>query len=76
MRPVMYFVSAVADHWEVRCRAAPEGPDYPDRGAAVAAATQAARVLWEQQQVATEVLVDGGDGHWVKAAGFGELLSR
>jgi hypothetical protein len=39
-------------------------------------ATRRARGLWEQQLVATEVLVDGDDGSWVKVAAFGEVLSR
>lgn len=75
MRPVMYFVSGIGDHWEVRCRADPGHPDYPDRATAVEEATRRARGLWEQQLVATEVLVDGDDGSWVKVATFGEVLS-
>jgi len=31
--------------------------------------------LWERQQVATEVLVDGDDGSWIKVAAFGETFS-
>ena len=75
MRPVMYFVSGIGDHWEVRCRADPGHPDYADRATAVDAATRRARALWERQLVATEVLVDGDDGGWVKVAAFGEVLS-
>jgi len=75
MRPVMYFVSGIGDHWEVRCRADPGHPDYIDRAAALEAATRQARILWERQQVATEVLVDGDDGSWIKVAAFGETFS-
>jgi hypothetical protein len=75
MRPIMYFVSGIGDHREVRCRIDPGHPDYPDRAAALDAATRAARQLWERQLVAAEVLVDGDDGSWVKVAAFGEVLS-
>ena len=75
MRPVMFFVSPIGDHWEVRCRADPAHPDYADRAAALEAAIRNARRLWEQQQVATEVLLDGDDGGWVKVAAFGQVLS-
>ena len=74
MRPVMYFVSRVGDHWEIRCRTAPGVRDFADRASALAEARRAAAALWEGQQVASEVLVDDEDGHWHKVAAFGELL--
>lgn len=71
----MFFVSPIGDHWEVRCRADPAHPDYADRAEALEAATRHARLLWERQQVATEVLLDGDDGGWIKVAAFGQMLS-
>lgn len=74
MRPVMYFVSRVGDHWEIRCRSDPRHGDFGDRGEAIAAARRAAETLWKGQQVASEVMVDDEDGRWHKVAAYGDLL--
>ena len=74
MRPVMYFVSRVGDHWEIRCRSDPQPGDHVDRSSALAAARRAAEALWTGQHVASEVLVDDEDGRWHKVAAYGELL--
>ncbi|HSR65925.1 MAG TPA: DUF2188 domain-containing protein [Xanthomonadaceae bacterium] len=74
MRPVMYFVSRVGDHWEIRCRSDPRAGDFADRAEAIAAARQAAGALWKAQQVASEVFVDDEDGRWHKVATYGDLL--
>jgi hypothetical protein len=74
MRPVMYFVSRVGNHWEVRCRLEPATREYRDREAALAAARRAASALWEGQLVATEVMLDDEDGRWHKVAAYGALM--
>ena len=74
MRPVMYFVSRVGDHWEIRCRADQQVGDFADRASALAAARQAAEALWKNQHVACEVHVDDEDGRWHKVAAYGDLL--
>ena len=74
MRPVMYFVSRVGGHWEVRCRADPQQGDFADRGEAIAAARRAAEALWKGRQVACEVMVDDEDGRWHTVAAYGDLL--
>jgi hypothetical protein len=75
MRPVVYFVSGIGDHWEIRCRADPAHPNHPGCDAAIEAAKRAALRMWEQQRVATEVMLDGDDGRWIRVATYGELLS-
>ena len=74
MRPVMYFVSRVGDHWEIRCRADPRSGDFADRAGALAVACQAAEALWKERHVASEVHVDDEDGRWHKVATYGDLL--
>ena len=74
MRPVIYFVSQIGRHWEVRCRLEQGTREYPDREAALAAARRAAQALWERQLIATEVMLDDEDGRWHKVAAFGSLL--
>ncbi|MGN6513185.1 MAG: hypothetical protein ACTHKZ_06365 [Lysobacteraceae bacterium] len=74
MRPVIYLVSRVSDHWEVRCRSDPGVGDHPDRASAIAAAQRAAEAMWQEQHVATEVVVDDEDGRWHPIARFGSLL--
>ncbi|HVI24776.1 MAG TPA: hypothetical protein VM576_01080 [Xanthomonadaceae bacterium] len=74
MRPVLYFVTRVGDHWEVRCRLEAGTREYRDRDEALRAAQRIACMLWERQLVATEVMVDDEDGRWHRVAAYGSLL--
>ena len=74
MRPVLYFVTRVGDHWEVRCRLEPGTRRHGDREAAVAGAKRSASALWQGQLVAAAVMVDDEDGRWHQVAAYGSLL--
>lgn len=75
MRPIRYFVSRVADAWDVL--SPHEGSKrYSSRFTAVQAAQDAAQDLWEQQRVASEVMINEDDGAWHLVASYGQLLDR
>lgn len=75
MRPVLYFVTRVGDHWEVRCRIEPGiTREYGGREEALRAAQRTAAEVWERQLIATEVMVDDDDGRWHRVAAYGSLL--
>jgi len=75
VQPLRYYVLQVGDHWEVSCslRGQPV-TRHPDRRSALRAAQDVALQLWQQQSVATEVLVNEDDAGWHKVAGFGSML--
>lgn len=73
MRPIRYFVTGVADGWDVL--SPHEGAmRYPTRFSAIQAAEEAARALWETQRVASEVMINEEDGAWHLVASYGQLL--
>lgn len=74
MGPVMFFVTRVGDHWELRSRLEQGTRAYADRETALRAAQRAAAEVWERQLIATEVLVDDEDGRWHRVAAYGSLL--
>lgn len=75
MRRTTFFVLQVGDRWTVSCslRGAHES-SHPDRASARAAADAAALAMWQQQRVATQVMVSEDDGGWHTAAEYGDLL--
>lgn len=73
MRPTRFYVSNVADGWDVL--SPHEGSKrYPSRLAAVQAAQDAAQALWELQRVASEVMINEDDGAWHLVSAYGQLL--
>jgi hypothetical protein len=77
VKAVRYYVLQLGSEWEVSCsiRALP-ATRHPDRGSALQAAQQAALGQWQQQRVATEVLVNEGDAGWLPVASFGSVLDQ
>lgn len=75
MRRVTFYAMQVGEHWEMACSQRGIAPQHhADRDAAVDAAKDAARRLWEGERVATAVMVAEDDGGWHQAAIYGELL--
>jgi hypothetical protein len=75
VKPVRYYVLQVGGHWEVSCSMRDQPPTrHPDRRSALRAAQDVALAQWQQQSVATEVLVNEDDAGWHKVAGFGSLI--
>ena len=73
MRPIRYFVSSVAEGWDVLSpRDAPKR--YPSRSSAVEAAKDAAQEMWSVHRAASEVLINEEDGAWHLVAAYGQLL--
>ena len=73
MRPTRYFVSSVAEGWDVLPpRGAPMR--YPSRVAAVQAARDAAQQMWNEHRAASEVMINEEDGTWHLVAAYGQIL--
>jgi len=73
MRPIRFFVSNVAEGWDLLSpRAAPTR--FASRMAAVQAAKNAAQDMWCDHQAAAEVLINEDDGAWRVVAAYGQLL--
>ena len=77
LRPVSFHVLQIGAHWEVSCTLRDRAVTrHPDRLSALLAAETAAILLWEQQQVTSEVAICEDDGEWHTVARFGGLLDR
>lgn len=73
MRPIRYFVSSVAEGWDVLSpRGAPMR--YPSRFSAIQAAKDAAQEMWDVHHAASEVMINEEDGAWHLVAAYGQLL--